>query len=600
MPTTEIQGFSNKMEEMKSKVSRVVRAFWLRNDPVFILFHKLPSSELVCLVGTSKSVSDAYNCAFEDFCQTVMRTSKSKDSDFDFLRLLFVAWERRPVVVGFPDHIAALALKKEISLKDKSTKGQHLRYHLWMAKGRKDESWPLNSENMVRSGLNSVVVSHAHLPEDPDTYLCANCGDDPTITVCKRCRIKGNGLVVSATGYCTVDCQDTHWARHKARCDQISRLNRAAEIFCEIFEYYSKACYTLNIRKVSTKDGIVTAELDDMDALAYQGKHLLWEFPTSRAASQEEAKAVMYTETGKDVFTVAKPLLELLMRTPKYKLEKLVFRPKNCHLAVDFKANAFHSFNTLRSHEVILITIPSTHKAVFDPACAKFGWDEYLAPWDRYKAQRIARVHKITPIKPDKDFNVDKYFNEQSSPVYGAHLAKASVMARVTSEVELVANQQGGLEKVLSNLTSITKPREKIIAAAKWAIDSRVAALRRDLKYKLFFDYNFRLYATRNSATYNLMNSVWFTESEYLVLQDEPLILREKWQERLKAVIDPIDPQQFRVENIIDCKTKSSKDPDSEPEEDDMPESESPHPVLPPGVKYGSPAHALLCLEGKL
>ncbi|KAI5921687.1 hypothetical protein F4810DRAFT_712306 [Camillea tinctor] len=602
MPSTELQGISDKMEEFGNKVGRVIRAIWLRNDPVFVLFHQLPYAEAVCLIGASKSVSDEYNTAFKNFEGAVMRTSKSKDSDFEFLRLLFTAWEKRPVVVAFPDHIAALALKKHVSLLDKSTKAQHLRYHLWMAQGRKDELWPHQSNKALQESLNGEPIMHHRLPEDFRIYVCAQCGDHPT-TFCKQCCVRAKGLMSTAVGYCTISCQKTHWAKHKAHCEPMARLKRGAEIFFEVFGYYSKACYTQNVRKISAKNGVVTAALGNLDALAYQGKHVLWKFPTALAPNEEIGEAVMYNETGKDIFTVARPLLELLIRSPKYKLEKLSFRPKNCQLAVNFKCNAFHSFNTLRSHEVLVITTPSGYKSVFDPACAKFGWDEYLAPWASYKHQRVSRVKKLVPFEPEESIAIDKYSNEQSSPAYAAYISKESILACAANEVKMVASKYGGIEAVLSNEASITAAREKLISDAKWAIDSRAVSLRRGLKHKLFFDYNFRLCATRNAATHSMMSKVWFTDLQFDGLEAEPLVLRQLWQDRLEAVLYPLDPEQFRVENVFDCKALSVKDADSdqeEEEEEDDAEPSSPRPILPPGVKYGSREHALLCLNRQI
>ncbi|KAI1503071.1 hypothetical protein F5X99DRAFT_426416 [Biscogniauxia marginata] len=587
------------MDSIRAAFHEIRRIATLPSDPVYKLFHGLPNPKYQYYAGALNPVHDEFNEVFEWFLEGVGK-SKSMDPDFEFLALIVVAWDRRPVAVGFSDHLAALALKKGLAPTDKSTKAKQLRYHLWMAQGRKDETSPFD---LPKPSQDSPAISHAQLPECSEEHKCKKCGKSDNVTRCTRCRIVYNDVNLYAVRYCCYDCQRADFSDHRSRCDDIARLKRATSLFRDLFYTYSQTCFTLNIKKISTNDGIVTVELDSLDSFAYQGKHVIWTFPGCLAGSKENADAVMFNESSGDVLTAAKQLFELLMRGSKYTLEKVVFTPKNAHLTVDINNNEFHSYNSLRTHEVIRVTLPSGWKAAFDPTCAKFGWREYLVPWKMYAQERIFRIYSTSPIQPDTRINKPgQYFNECSSHTYAAFLAKQSIIERAVSEVKQAAEKFGGLEHLLQSTHKIENALSEVLNAGKWGMNSRAAALRRDLRYKLFFDDKFRMFATRNSATFNMFHGVWFTRAEYDQNKGDPKLLQALWRMRMRTVLDPFSLNTFRIQNVVTCQRPSSPEPEQEPEPEPEPDSEpeqQTHPALPEGIRYGSREHALARLEGR-
>ncbi|KAK4202385.1 hypothetical protein QBC40DRAFT_196453, partial [Triangularia verruculosa] len=60
------------------------------------------------------------------------------------------------------------------------------------------------------------------------------------------------------------------------------------------------------------------------------------------------------------------------------------FRPKNINTTVCHMAPSRVEFSGQAGHDVMLLTLSSGRRIVFDPTRAQFGWKEALSPWESY------------------------------------------------------------------------------------------------------------------------------------------------------------------------------------------------------------------------
>ncbi|KAK0616441.1 hypothetical protein B0T14DRAFT_246877 [Immersiella caudata] len=100
-------------------------------------------------------------------------------------------------------------------------------------------------------------------------------------------------------------------------------------------------------------------------------------------------------------------------------------------------------------HKIIRATLPVGIRVFIDHTAAQFGWNEVMAPWDKYQQHRVHHSHapahhplgqwrRNTSKRPHVTFeddlncfNIDQAFNEihETAPRYTRGCARSSLTA---------------------------------------------------------------------------------------------------------------------------------------------------------------------------
>ncbi|KAI1079237.1 hypothetical protein F5B20DRAFT_581655 [Whalleya microplaca] len=508
-----------------------------REDPVLALFQDLPLPKDRYYSIDDESTSHQYLAAMLRLLKNAQSKS-STDPDFDYLlEAARVGWARREGGAYFSAQLARLAVDKEVLEIDNSIKGQQLRYYRWLAQGAKDEDSPFSTLHGQPSTANRDI--HAWLPQRPGSRLCANCGKGNSTNECANCRVIIDGHKVFATTYCGKECQASHWKDHKLACQSLKTVCRASSVFQELLDCHSTSCYADNVVAISENGGIIISELHDYDALAYQGSHILREFPAHLAPSEGHAFAVAHYGRCADIFTVALSPLQLLIGASCKSMEKVVFYPKNMHRPINIVRYGSHDYNSLRSHEVIRVTLNSEEQVVLDPTAAQFGWREYMAPWSIYEKQRVRKIKTVLPIhigpRPHRLAEAEAEARQSTGDLTAdIKQAQLAIMEAATTVTEWTALKYGGIRGLLKLKEDFEDARAKVVSAANNAINEHDQRLKDSPAGKLYFAPNGQIALTNNQEGYNRLRAIWFSKEVYETHKDDPNKLHALWVQRME------------------------------------------------------------------
>ncbi|KAK4139262.1 uncharacterized protein C8A04DRAFT_33260 [Dichotomopilus funicola] len=240
-------------------------------DPVETFFRRLPSPIDHYREWLNPHASEKNKPTWHDgiiAAQLFMLSAETHESsDPDYSRLL--PHIRTAASADAPtdqlyEQLGALALEKDIAGDDHSYKAQHLRYALWMAQGRKDETSPFPIPNVQLPELDNYMIpagpdlpySLATLAPSFSPKTCAQCEKQGEILKCSACRMPGPGTDTLATAYCSRTCQANHWPEHKARCKDLQQFYRAAAMYQQIFDHFLAETYTLQPIEMTERNGV--------------------------------------------------------------------------------------------------------------------------------------------------------------------------------------------------------------------------------------------------------------------------------------------------------------------------------------------------------
>ena len=129
--------------------------------------------------------------------------------------------------------------------------------------------------------------------EIPTTGECANCSKPAK----RRCTSCVEGLVAdgnpSPTFYCSVECQNVDWAKHKVTCrhaDARKTLYRGAELLQATFYIVREVAFDFEFTEViKTEDG----KLHIYDTWTKAGEGPLYRFPEHLVDDTENKKTIL-------------------------------------------------------------------------------------------------------------------------------------------------------------------------------------------------------------------------------------------------------------------------------------------------------------------
>ncbi|KAK3349076.1 hypothetical protein B0T25DRAFT_609569 [Lasiosphaeria hispida] len=549
-------------------------------DQVEALFANMPSpkEEQTTLRTADRMVR--YRLAFEKFVSDLKTPSASNDDDHAELG----EHVKRGLELGSVDHIlsqiAKMALLREPEHDDQSAKAKYFRYLRWAARGRKYDDSPLTTAqekqdpskpefNMKAEGPHG---KYAILPGPAVILGCAHCGklrSKASMVGCEDCTLITGGYdICTVAGYCGAKCQKKHRKEHGKICKQIRGLNRAAQVFQQVFVHFLQTVHdpTRNIAEVSlglSEAGSMVAvkmEPNTLLNLACLGKPVVEAAKTPKmiVANPELRKAALMVGNSSAVATSAKSLLEYFVRPACKSMERVAILPKNMFRPAELidDSGASH-FNALTPHEVIRLTLECGRQYALDPAGCAFGWEEHLASWESFAAHRVALVVEVCTLPPSAPWNrVDLSAmakqRDCAGTVVGEPRAEVALARRVVADLAVPAIEMymtmgpfqaggvvGGWEEFLG--TDVTHAwfagqAQGLVAAVERLLRDKAEAFERETGLRFFLNRELDVRVVIGPELARGLARVWMGWEEVEGLRGDVNRLKQAWRSRWDVV----------------------------------------------------------------
>ncbi|KAJ1338588.1 zinc finger MYND domain-containing protein [Microdochium nivale] len=444
-------------------------------------------------------------------------------------------------VIFFWHVIASLALSQDQhALTGNTSKARQLRFYKWIARGRNGADTSVRDTG-VDSSTQAQREEAASLPEETNTK-CAQCQAAPpaagAFSYCRGCVMSSGARRISCTYYCGPTCQTEHWKTHKNFCSTRKKIVRAANLLQKMLYALEAAGSLRQIRSLTVNQGITRLEEVPQDELVFRGEPLLHVLERANAPSQAAYHSALTANTCTEVIVAGRPLLERLLGPFCKRMELVAVIPKNAVnplLSVnDNSATTNDSYMMFGAHNVLRLTTKSDDTLLLDVAGAQYGWQEAIAPWDKWCRHRALHVGASYPVS-DQLENMQRMSASQEL-VQGEDLRR-SLASRITEIIQKEVSQRS-LQSA-AGLFGLAQAaydgfEQSIVLGAQRACLAITQAIRPSGRQLWYFDETGTRRLTTSLAETSALRHVWLTEAEIKNVQGNPAALRAAWARRCR------------------------------------------------------------------
>ncbi|KAI0102930.1 hypothetical protein GGR51DRAFT_562134 [Nemania sp. FL0031] len=469
-----------------------------------------------------------------------VKAPPSQDPDYEYLLThakRSLAGPHCPVTY-FRQQLAHLAVQKPPQRKDKSPKGRQLKWHRWMALGRKSEAYPF-----VRKD-NHPPPSTRRLEPLTCATICEYCRKDNNVNMrCPGCSISDENFLIHKSTYCNKKCLEADAKAHKSLCDARRMIYRTTKLIHSIFVALQEVTYMYPLEKVSSENGVTYVTDGSWDRAVMTGRPVFYPFPKNVTNSPDLRRALMYWGQAEEVSLSLYGIIVTLFRPMCKVMEIANIIPRNVMLPLCQISNGRAISNCLYKHQVLRLSLKSEEVYVIDLTAVQLGWKEILAPWFPWVVFRTDRVEIGTLVPTHGLLQSVRSTLVQSDLVTFQLEVRATVVRSIINELESLIEAH----PLYNTFDEIIRAPNEEYRKVEWDIADIV---KRRIFIMIKSEHHkdpYRLWGDLVSAPFDIklarkkakvLKEVWLTPKEFDRLKKSGAAMKMIWAERIKGKLD--------------------------------------------------------------
>ncbi|KAK7968827.1 hypothetical protein PG988_007900 [Apiospora saccharicola] len=419
---------------------------------------------------------------------------------------------------------------------DGSAKSRQLKYHRWIAQGRKDSDHPFLPTTDGNQPESSIAYLHAMLMDPHD---CANCGTGDSFT-CSGCLVTLDPQhVIFKTVYCSKKCQIAHWPKHRASCTSRKMIGRAGFLIRDLFIKFQALHLAIPITRVHESNGILYRFMGPYDEAGYKGLMVPLPFRREMALSEEHFQASMTAFECEAAFSTFKLIVDFFLLPLCDRIHEVYLHVRNAERPSTMMTKRGPVPNMLSKHTVMRVRLHSGEEVAIDPTCAQFGWQEPVSPWKAWQGERVygpaeilgrgtnfaTKKHRYIPGADDNWSNRITQFRSQQ------------VERMLLGIIGAINNQQSGMSCSVTKFLqerSFEDKRLQITNAAQLAMETGLNQLRASKTNRVYWDSEGFPQVTTTPVQFYVLEKVWLSSDESEKKKNDVREMGLLWQQRCK------------------------------------------------------------------
>ncbi|KXJ96500.1 hypothetical protein Micbo1qcDRAFT_199308 [Microdochium bolleyi] len=318
------------------------------------------------------------------------------------------------------------------------------------------------------------------------------------------------------------------------------KVVRAASLLQKFLYALEAAGSNRQVKSLTVTQGITRLEEVPQDELSFRGEPLLHDFTRASAPSQAAYHGTLTANACTEVVIAGRPLLELLIGPFCTRMEMITVIPKNgvnpLLVVNENSATTNDSYLMFGAHNVLRLTTTSGESLLLDVSGAQFGWQEAIAPWDKWCSHRALVVdYSTTHPVSDQLENMQRMF--AGPQIIQGEDMRRSLAASITELVEREAVQRNlPSAAALFGLAPAAYDafEQSVVPTAQRACLAVVHAIRPSGRQLWYFDQEWTRRLTRSQDEADALRYVWLTQADIDSAQGDPAALRNIWAMRCR------------------------------------------------------------------
>ncbi|KAI1473041.1 uncharacterized protein F4812DRAFT_464970 [Daldinia caldariorum] len=358
-----------------------------------------------------------------------------------------------------------------------------------------------------------------------DTTPTSNPNKPPTLPTgqCARCGASEASLI----------CTDLDLPVHTPLCLRRVQLSKVSLVLCKFMSVVESLATTFVVNSSWEESDMIMLKERIPYLEAMCGKYIMHRFPNSLPSQSIGSGTVFEDQYAREVIYLVRPLKEFILDELCQDFKIVTVLVKNASSSVCYQYDhSIRKSNMMDPHYVLRLTLLGGEKFALDLAAKRFGWGNYLMPWDVFENERIWKIVDTTRTAPTD-------FRDPSVPAAYSVSIHKEMLGDLIDETQIYMGIATSGESFLDVLTRISKVEYRIWEAGyiealmKYCVE--VAELRlAECRGYMYLNPDCGLQITTHRKDHVALADVWLSEEEAADLKDErEEALNAIWRDRI-------------------------------------------------------------------
>ncbi|KAK7941446.1 zinc finger MYND-type [Apiospora aurea] len=515
---------------------------------------------------------EKFNTHLQPFLELVNRPGvASVDPDLAFLKAnaqQAIAGDDLDALRHFRQQLLRLSLWKPEIPDDGSAKAKQLRYHRWIAQGRKIAECPFLPTTTDSKDSSSLAYLPAHVM---NPQSCAACGSGNTFA-CTGCLVTlDSEHVIFKTVYCSKVCQKADWGQHKAVCTPRKMIGRAAILLRHLFIIFQGLNYTTPVSRVIEKNGVTYRFVSDYLESAFQGQTVPHPFPHELVSSEDAFRAAITAHDCTEAYSTFKCIVDFFLNPICKRIFELDVFACNVHRPTLTINPQTTICNMMTGHFVLQDQLSSEESVAIDLAGAQFGWQEPVSPWKAWVDHR-----SYGPVSHLGHNYISNRKNEAADAMGTAgYFSKVEEFRRkqvnnmMVAIIDTINKQQPGTS---ASVTKLLRDRnfedleDQVVKASRHAMEAGLSQLAASKTMRMYWGADWVRNAAETKEQSQVLEKVWLSSEEYQRSKHDVGLLKTLWTRACEKKKVAKDARKRGLKLVGGDKVDSSDDEDASKE----------------------------------